>query len=218
MQEDMDRIFNQFFGGQSGSGRDLEQGQPQTGMQQWAPSVDVSQTDREYCIEAELPGVKPDDIDVQVRDHHLVLRAEMRQEEQPRDAQAQAAAGQRDWQGAEGTQGPQRQYVHRERRSGYLQRVFPLPESVDEENITCSFEHGVLTIHVPKMEPAREQSRRIPISGAATPSGRGNGRAESRESAMAGRKGGETDTQPAGAQGTGTPEAQPPDQKRRGTS
>src|SRR5437899_2387180 len=62
MQEDMDRVFSQFFGSQ-----DLpavpEQFRGQAGLQSWAPSVDVSQTDREWCIEVDLPGVKKDDIE-----------------------------------------------------------------------------------------------------------------------------------------------------------
>ena len=63
MQEDMDRVFSQFFGNQSGSGTVLAPSAPQ-----WAPSVDISQTDKEWCIEAELPGVSKDNIDVQVHD------------------------------------------------------------------------------------------------------------------------------------------------------
>src|SRR4051794_17142287 len=89
MQEDMDRIFGQFFGQQGGIGGALAQA-----GQQWAPNVDISQTDREWLIEADLPGVRRDDIDIQVQNHYLVLRAEMRQDEpqggQDRQAGAQA--------------------------------------------------------------------------------------------------------------------------------
>ncbi|MFN3651533.1 MAG: Hsp20/alpha crystallin family protein [Armatimonadota bacterium] len=148
MQEDMDRMFGQLIGSpQEGA----QQGM--TAMRQWAPSVDISQTNGEWCIEADLPGVEKDQIEVEVQDHHLVLRAEMRQE-----------SG--DEQGGEGRAGEGRagrQYHHRERRYGFFQRVIPLPENVDEENIRCEFRNGVLTVHVPQSErPAG--ARRIPVS------------------------------------------------------
>src|SRR5262245_28288725 len=73
MQEDMDRIFGQFFSSPFETGRGLAP----AGMQglQWAPSVDVSQSENGWCIEAELPGVRRDDIQVQIQNHHLLLRA-----------------------------------------------------------------------------------------------------------------------------------------------
>jgi HSP20 family protein len=140
MQEDMDRIFDLFFNGQGQPGR---QGAGM-GLQQWSPSVDVSQTEKEWRIEADLPGVSKDNVSVDVHDHHLILRAEMRQEEQPED-------------------GEQREYHRRERGYGRLERVFPLPQNVDEENIRCEFRDGVLTVHVPKAEAPAPQGRRVPI-------------------------------------------------------
>src|SRR5438270_95459 len=55
MQEDMDRIFGQLVSGQEGAGALAT-----AGGQVWAPTMDISQTDREWRIEADLPGVKPD--------------------------------------------------------------------------------------------------------------------------------------------------------------
>src|SRR5947209_1763660 len=61
--------------------------------QAWAPSVDISQTDREWCIEADLPGVSRDDIDVQVQAGYLILTAEMRQQDEtPQQGQNQGQA------------------------------------------------------------------------------------------------------------------------------
>jgi len=138
MQEDMDRVFGQFLSGQSGQG---EAGSRSS----WAPSVDVSETDREWRIEAELPGVNKDQIEVHVQNHQLVVRAEMRdqQEQQP--------------------EGEQRRYHYRERRYGYFQRMFPLPENMTENDISCEFRNGVLTVHVPKRERTQPQGRRVPI-------------------------------------------------------
>src|SRR5438067_1484483 len=69
MQEDMDRLFGSFFGGQSSDGN-----LPAVQANLWQPSVDVSQNDKEWLIEAELPGVNKDQIDVQVHNGYLVLR------------------------------------------------------------------------------------------------------------------------------------------------
>ncbi len=137
MQEDMDRLFSQF----------VAPGTQQPGqVRNWAPSVDVSQTEGEWLIEADLPGVSKDHVDVQVHNHHLVIRAEVHEEKGPE---------------TEG--GQDRQYQRRERRYGRFERVLALPQNVDEERIRCEFRDGVLKVHVPKVAEARTQGRRIPI-------------------------------------------------------
>jgi HSP20 family protein len=215
MQEDMDQVFGQLFGGSGGPPATAGQ---QTGMQIWSPSVDISENDREWTIEAELPGVKEEDIQVTVQDQQLVLRAEMRQEEGSPSGQAQqspALNGERP-DGGGGAPGPansqtqgsptqqgqapqgqsqQRRYFHRERRYGFFERVFPLPQNADEEHIRCEFRNGVLTLHIPKEQNVPPQGRRIPImSGAQGQSSSGNERMENRGPAMAGAKGGEAAT------------------------
>ena len=141
MQEDMDRLFNQFVTPAGNNG-----GQQGEQAHFWAPNVDVSRAGNEWLVEAELPGVKKDDIEVHVVNAHLVLRAELRQEHQPQ----------------EGGEGQQRQYHQRERRYGYFQRVIALPQNVDDEQIRCEFNDGVLRVHVPAL-PEQPQGRRIPI-------------------------------------------------------
>lgn len=193
MQEDMDRVFGQFFGSPSGSSGTPSQAGAFAGMQQWAPNVDISQTDKEWCIEADLPGVKQDDIDVNVQDHYLILRAELRPEEEPQGQQAQGQQGQPATGQAHNGHGnkeqqPQRQYHHRERRWGYFERMVPLPENVDENKVSCDFQNGVLTIHLPKAEPQTPQGRKIPIGAGQSRSTSGS---TAREPAMAGSRGGE---------------------------
>jgi HSP20 family protein len=191
MQEDMDHIFGRFFGGRTdlpsvgmGSGG----GMSSAGGNQWSPSMDVSSTDKEICLEADLPGVNKDDIDVTVHDHHLHLKAEMRQE-------------QKDGEG-------ERQFHRRERRYGYFERVIPLPENIDEQQISCDFKNGVLTVHIPRTQQAQAQARRIPVMDPeAIPSQTAAGRSRSRaeldmtedvdehaDAEMAGAKGGEKRT------------------------
>jgi HSP20 family protein len=195
MQEDMDRVFGQFLSGQGDQGNTANR-------TSWAPSVDVSETDREWCIEAELPGVNKDQIEVHVQNHQLIVRAEMRdqQEQQP--------------------DGDPRRYHYRERRYGYFQRVFPLPESITEDDISCEFRNGVLTVHVPKREPSQPQGRRVPIQDVdKLPSETAGGRMRSpeellmtggpeitrREAEMAGAKGGEAPSADAPAATSATP-------------
>jgi HSP20 family protein len=182
MQEDMDHLFGRFFGGRT----DLPSvGIGSGGGTQWAPSMDVSSTDKEICLEADLPGVNKDDIDVTVHDHHLHLKAEMRQEQKEGDGE--------------------RQFHRRERRYGYFERVIPLPENVDEQHIACDFKNGVLTVHVPRTKQGQAEARKIPIKDPeAIPSQTAGGRSRSRaeldmtedvdehaDTVMAGAKGGE---------------------------
>jgi HSP20 family protein len=175
MQEDMDRLFTQVFGAPGALGTTLR------ATAQWSPSMDISESDREWCIEADLPGVKKEDMDVEVRDQHLFLRAEIR-EEAPTEPPGQS----------------ERQYHRRERRYGRFERAFPLPDNVDEDQIRCDFSGGVLRIHLPKSERAQERGRRIPIGeeqaqpaprpAPPAPAPRGNGR---NQPVGAGAKGGE---------------------------
>ncbi len=152
MQEDMDRLFSQVFTGA------LTPALAAAPQQMWSPGVYISEDDREWRVEADLPGVQQDNLDIQVRDNALILRAQMRQEqEQPQEGQAQNGNEQ------QGKQGQQRQYYQRERRYGFFERVLPLPESVDEENIRAKFRDGVLAVHLPKAQQAASPGRRIPI-------------------------------------------------------
>jgi len=168
MQEEMDRAFGQFFEEPFGpdwlpatSGR-------QGAMQAWAPNLDISQTDKEWLLEVDLPGVKQEDIDIQVRDHSLFVSAEMKSEESFPGTEAQAQSGEQPQGNGSKTQqaqqqGQQRQYERRERRYGYFERQIPLPENVNEDQISCEFRNGVLMLHLPKSEQAVQQGRRIPI-------------------------------------------------------
>jgi len=184
MQEDMDRVFGQFIDPRNTSAS----GTGGQNLQSWAPHVDVSETDREYHIEADLPGVRPEDIDVQVADGMLTLRAQMQQrDEQPQATQQPSSQGQNTQGQATGqehvTRGQEqptqnrdgnttrtgdqsspspRRYHQRERRFGYFERTMSLPANVDEENIQAEFKDGVLTLRIPKQTQA-QQSRRIQI-------------------------------------------------------
>jgi HSP20 family protein len=104
------------------------------------PPVNLYETDREYVVTAELPGLQSREIEVSLEGQRLTLRGERRIE---------VPAG-------EGSS------VHRrERQAGVFHRAVALPQPVDGEKVEASYRHGVLVVRVPK--PAREQPRRIAV-------------------------------------------------------
>jgi len=109
------------------------------------PAVDVRETAGSYVVEAELPGVKAQDIEVTVQGDTLILKGEASHEQE---------------QGDRG-QG----YYVSERRFGSFHREIPLPGPVDENNTTAHFENGVLEIRLPKT--GQEQGHRIRVEGGA---------------------------------------------------
>jgi HSP20 family protein len=153
MNDMMDRIWGEFFGGPALGG----QWQGFGGIQGWSPSVDVKETENEFIVHADLPGVEPEDLEVFCADDRLILRGETRREEEKRD------------------QG----YLRSERRYGRFERVLPLPTGVKQDQIQANFRNGVLELRLPKTEEARQQMRRIPIQGAQTLAGTKGGEAGS---------------------------------------
>lgn len=122
-----------------------------------APNIDVTQNDQQVRITAELPGVKPEDVDVSVEDDILTIRAEKRIE---RD---------------EGKDTP---HIS-ERSYGTFQRSLRLPKTVDPEQVRAHFDHGVLTITLPRTGP-EEGRRKIAIESGAPPQQAQSGTSESR--------------------------------------
>lgn len=92
----------------------------------WAPAVDVLETEDSYLLFAELPGVRREDIQLQVRDRKLELS------------------------GLRHPLGENRNFLRMERSYGPFRRVFDLGAPVDTENISARFDQGILKVHVPK--------------------------------------------------------------------
>ena len=103
--------------------------------------VDVSETDKEVKIAAEMPGMNEKDIDVRLSDGMLVISGERKTEQQS------------DKDG----------YVVRERSVGRVERALPLPDGVDPDAADATFKGGVLTITIPKTEEAQSGIKRIPV-------------------------------------------------------
>jgi HSP20 family protein len=92
----------------------------------WSPAVDVLETEDAYLLFAELPGVRRDDIQLQVRDRRLELS------------------------GRRQTLGESRNFLRMERSYGPFRRTFDLGEPVEADAIVAAFEAGVLRVHLPK--------------------------------------------------------------------
>ena len=107
-----------------------------------APETDVVETEREIRVQVEMPGLKRDNIEVDVENNVLTIRGEKREER---------------------TEGQEGRYHLAERRWGTFARSFVLPRDVDADNIQASFEDGVLSVRIPKSEKARR--RKIDIGG-----------------------------------------------------
>jgi HSP20 family protein len=105
------------------------------------PNLDISESRKAYTVRAELPGVDPDDIAIEVEGQTLVLRGEKQREQVEED---------------EG-------YHCTERSYGSIQRVLSLPEDADCDAIDARFKHGVLSLRIPKRAPKVSQGRRIEI-------------------------------------------------------
>ncbi len=133
LQRDLNRLFEDFFPGFSAGSENRQTA--------FSPSVDVHETEKEYVVHAELPGVDEKDIDLNLKENHLIIRGEKRNNIEKAE---------------EG-----RRYV--ERSYGSFQRVIPLAVDVDEDAIDASFAKGVLTVKLPKAKEAKPDSKKISV-------------------------------------------------------
>jgi HSP20 family protein len=105
---------------------------------QFTPRVDIYETDKELLLFADIPGVKPDDVDLRFENGELLLHARVGQQEQANRGQLLA-----------------------EYEEGDFYRVFTINESIDSAKIHGECKNGVLTVHLPKVEAV--QPRQISV-------------------------------------------------------
>jgi HSP20 family protein len=144
LREAMDRLIQDTF---------VRPGGMQWGGTGGSPlALDVHETENEYVVHASMPGVKPDDIQVQVVGDTLTIHGET-SSESPQAGQAQ--------QSQQGQQGQGRRTLLRERRYGSYSRTITLPMPVDPDNVRATYEHGVLNLTLPKQEQSRPHRIRV---------------------------------------------------------
>jgi HSP20 family protein len=134
IQNELNRLFGRTFGVEGGD---------EMRAAAWMPPVDVSETQDRFVITAEIPGMRPEDVDISVENSVLRIQGERRfyQERNEDD-------------------------FHRiERRFGSFARSITLPSTADPEGIRASFDAGILTIEVPKKEEAKPKKIEVKATG-----------------------------------------------------
>ncbi len=137
-QRQMNRLFDDFFGDFPVMDRGREPGWAAAGF---VPRVDISETDQEVRVSAELPGMDEKDITVELRNDMLTIRGEKKSEQDERG---------RNWH--------RREQIH-----GSFQRSLGLPAGVETEKAKAQFRKGVLTVTVPKREGEELHRHMVPI-------------------------------------------------------
>lgn len=107
----------------------------------WAPSVDIAETEKEYTVKADLAGVPRDAVKVDVQNGVLTLSGERKFEKEDKD-----------------------QKHHRiERAYGSFTRSFTVPDDVDADKISAEYKDGVLNVRLPKAEVKKAAATRIEV-------------------------------------------------------
>jgi HSP20 family protein len=132
-RQEVDELFQRFFGPeQAGYGPSVA----------WSPRVDVEETDKEFVVKADLPGVDPKDVEISLADGALVLKGEKKEVKEEK----------------------KKNYHRVERFIGQFYREIPLPAGADADKVAATSAKGVITVTVPKKPEA--QPRKIAVKAA----------------------------------------------------
>lgn len=134
--DDFDNLFDDFWrpvrrrtGGEAGGA--------------FAPALDVTETDNEYHVRADLPGVKKDDLDISIQDGVLTINAEIKYQDEKKD---------------------NGRIIRQERRYGKFVRSMRLGDAVDTDNVKAEYKDGVLNLVLPKAEQVRPKRIDVQVS------------------------------------------------------
>ena len=133
LMTDFDRIFDSMF----------SPGLPRLSAgQSWMLAVDVNETEKEFFLSADMPGLDKNDVSVDIHDGVITIK------------------GERAIDNEKSTDG----YRIRERQLGSFNRSFRLPDNVNEDKVAAKFKNGVLTVTLPKTKEIVPEGRQIKIS------------------------------------------------------
>jgi HSP20 family protein len=133
LKKEMDRLWQEFFG-KSYLPERWE-------VVEWAPAVDVSETEDEVIVKADLPGVKPEEIEINLVDNVLTIKGEKKRE----------------------TEEKKENYYRVERYYGSFMRAIQLPSEVDVEKVKAQYKDGVLKVILPKKPEAKKKLIKVEI-------------------------------------------------------
>lgn len=108
----------------------------------FTPRIDVRETDDEYVVTAELPGLEEKDVELTFDDNVLTLKGEKRTDH------SDESAG----------------YKHVESVAGHFERTFAFPVEVEADKVTATAKNGILTVTLPKPADAKKEPRTIPVT------------------------------------------------------
>jgi HSP20 family protein len=131
LQTEMNRLFNAAFDTPT-AGNNV--------ARRWTPAMDLLETDEEFVLRADLPGLTESDVSIELEDNVLTLSGERKTEHEDK---------------REG-------FYRMERTFGSFSRSLTLPKGVDPEAVTAAFDRGVLEVRIPK--PEQRKPRKINIS------------------------------------------------------
>ena len=129
------QLFNETFARAFGD-------QKEVSLRTWVPPVDICETEDSLVLKAELPGIKPDDVEIRVEDNTLYLKGERKFEKEVKDEN----------------------FHQVERSYGTFSRSFSLPSSIDSDKVKAEYQKGILTLTMPKREEAKPKTIKIDVS------------------------------------------------------
>jgi HSP20 family protein len=131
LQDQVNRLFNQAFGNSS----------DEASITTWAPAVDIYETEHELVVKADLPDVRPEDLDIRVENNILTIRGDRKFEKKV----------------------DEKNYLRVERTYGSFSRSFSLVNTVNSEAIKADYKNGVLTLTIPKREEAKPKQIKVNV-------------------------------------------------------
>lgn len=132
LREEIDRLFDTFFGRQTSM---------VSGEAFWVPAVDVEETESEYIVKAELPGLKKEDIKISITDDTLTISGERKMQKEEKG----------------------KTYHRIEMNYGKFERTIRFPSEVLPDKAKASYKDGILSITIPKSEKAKAKELEIQI-------------------------------------------------------
>jgi HSP20 family protein len=140
VQEEMNRILESAFDNLSITQAESEL---EENEKAWCPAVELNEQNGNYQVKAELPGVNKDNIDVEVSEDTVIIKAETKKEEEVK-----------------------KENIYRsEIRYGKFMRALQLPSNVDNTKVQAEFKDGILTITAPKTQEEKSKVKKISIQG-----------------------------------------------------
>ncbi|MEA2157226.1 MAG: hypothetical protein QOE11_3366 [Solirubrobacteraceae bacterium] len=131
LQGEVNRLFSSFFDTQTGANG--------AAARRWMPAMDLVETAEHFVLKADLPGISEQDVNIEIEHGLLTISGERRDEQEEQH---------------EG-------YYRIERATGAFSRSLTLPEGIEPEAVTASFDNGVLEVRIPK--PAKPTPRKVQI-------------------------------------------------------